>query len=126
MSVGNAAKDNYIRLIRAALHITIKEIPFSDFLYLIELQQAENLSLVRLTEKHVPNSLKFLLALLELTFRILYKHQTFYPHFSMDSNLRKFSQKKNFCTPKLLSEVKLLNSCLNVSIWMIVAVTQLI
>ena len=37
-SVGNTVKDNYTRLIRAALHIAIKEKPFSDFPDLIKLK----------------------------------------------------------------------------------------
>lgn len=91
-----------------------------------ELQQINGLKFAtsRLTEKDVPNSLKFLLRLLELTLRVFYKHQTFPHSFSMDPNLRRLSQKKNFCTPKLLSEVKLLRSCVDVPTWMIMAVTQ--
>ena len=37
-SVGNTAEDNYTRLLRAALHIAIKEKPFSDFPDLIKLK----------------------------------------------------------------------------------------
>ena len=46
LNIGNAAKDNYTRLIRTALHIAIKEKPFLDFPDLIKLQQSNGLKFV--------------------------------------------------------------------------------
>ena len=50
----------------------------------------------------MPNSLKFLQTLLELTLRIFYKHQTFSRRFSMDSNLKTLSQKKELLYAKVV------------------------
>ena len=47
LSVRNTAKDNYTKLIRTALHIAIKEKPFSDFPDLIRLQESNGLKFVK-------------------------------------------------------------------------------
>ena len=91
LSVGNTAKDNYMRLIRTALHIAIKEKPFSDFPDLIKLQQSNSLKFV--TGKTHRKACAQFIEILANIIRVDIKNIL---HFSMDPNLKNFLGKRTF------------------------------